>query len=319
LLDRINLNTPALLTGSRLATCQAAFAGLPGTLATYNSNNCPYALDRPLPNFAIPGPLNSSWTGYSNYNAANVKLEHRGGGFALLTVYTFAKSMDDKSAAAGVGSAGGGFAGHEDDLNPRLDYGPSDFSVKHRFVNSVVYALPVGRGKRWLGNANRVANLAVGGWQLSTITTFQTGFPFSINASDPGAYESFSMRANEVGNPSPRGGKSISQWFNTSAFTQAAFGVYGNSRRNILTQPGINNWDVGLGKTFQFTERVGFQFRVETFNTFNHTQYGVDPTTQASGGPGQSAVDGTLGTVNFGKVTSARPGRIVQFGGKILF
>jgi hypothetical protein len=97
------------------------------------------------------------------------------------------------------------------------------------------------------------------------------------------------------------------------------FGVYGNSARNILTQPGINNWDIGLGKTFQFTERVGFQFRVETFNTFNHTQYGIDPTTQASGGPGQSAVDAGLGDVNFGKVTSARPGRIIQFGGKILF
>ena len=319
LLDRIDLNTPSQLLGAQLATCQAAFAGLPATNSTYLANQCPFYTRQPLPNFAIPGPLNSSWTGYSNYNGGNVRLEHRGTSLALLTVYTYAKSMDDKSAAAGIGSAGAGFAGHMDDLNPHLDYGPSDFSVKHRFVNSVVYSLPVGRGKRFLGDINRAGNMLIGGWQLSTITTFQTGFPFSVTASDPGAYLSFGMRANESGSPNPSGGKSISQWFNAAAFTQPAFGVYGNSARNILTQPGINNWDVGLGKTFQFTERVGFQFRVETFNTFNHTQYGIDPTTQASGGPGQSAVDAGLGDVNFGKVTSARPGRIIQFGGKLIF
>ena len=319
LLDRIDLNTPSVLTGTQLATCQAAFAGLPATNNIYLANQCPFYARQPLPNFAIPGPLNSSWTGYSNYNGGNVKLEHRGGSFALLTVYTYAKSMDDKSAAAGIGANGAGFAGHMDDLNPHLDYAPSDFSVKHRFVNSIVYALPVGRGKRLLGDINKAENMLIGGWQLSMITTFQTGFPFSINASDPGAYLSFGMRANQSGSPSPIGGKNINHWFNVSAFTQPAFGVYGDSGRNILTQPGINNWDIGLGKTFQFTERVGFQFRVETFNTFNHTQYGVDPTTQASGGPGQSAVDGTLGTVQFGEVTSARPGRIIQFGGKVIF
>ena len=96
------------------------------------------------------------------------------------------RALDDKSAPAGVGAAGAGFAGHMNDLNPSLDYGPSDFSVKHRFVNSAVYSLPVGRGKRFLGGMNRAGDLAIGGWQLSVIATFQTGFPFSINAPDPG-------------------------------------------------------------------------------------------------------------------------------------
>jgi len=317
LLDRIDLNTPSQLLGAQLTTCQAAFAGLPTTTSTYLANQCPFYARQPLPNFAIPGPLNSSWTGYSNYNSANVKLEHRAKDLALLTVYTYAKSLDDKSAAAGIGAAGAGFAGHEDDLNPRLDYGPSDFNVKHRFVNSAVYSLPVGRGKHFLGGINRAEDAAIGGWQLSVITTFQTGFPFSVLANDPGAYLSFGMRADEVGDPHVS--KSINEWFNTAAFAQPAFGVYGSSGRNILTQPGINNWDVGLGKMFQFTERVGFQFRVETFNTFNHTQYGVDPVTAAAGGPGQSAVSDNISSANFGQVTSARPGRILQFGGKILF
>ena len=140
------------------------------------------------------------------------------------------------------------------DRNPALDYGPSDFSVKHRFVNSAVYSLPVGRGKRFLGEMNRPEDLVIGGWQLSVIATFQTGFPFSINAPDPGAYQSFGMRANQVGDPNA-GHKSISEFFNTAAFAQPAFGVYGSAGRNTLTQPGINNWDIGLGKMFQFTEK----------------------------------------------------------------
>jgi hypothetical protein len=163
-----------------------------------------------------------------------------------------------------------------------------------------------------------LSDLAIGGWEVTAITTLQTGFPFSITASDPGAYLSFGMRANKVGDPSPAH-RGISEWFNTAAYAQPLFGVYGNSGRNSLTQPGIANWDIGLDKTFHFTEGTGFQFRAESFNTFNHTQYGVDPTVAASGGPGQSAVDGNINDPNFGRVTSARPGRILQFGGKIIF
>lgn len=318
LLDRIDLNTPPQLVSSQLSTCQTAFYNLPATTSTYYANNCPYFLRQPLPNFAIPGPLNSSWTGYSNYNAGNIRVEHRSADLAWLSVYTWSKSLDDKSAAAGIGASGAGFAGHMDDRIPKLDYGPSDFYVKHRFVNSFVYQLPVGRGKKLLDDANRLSDLAIGSWEVTAITTLQTGFPFSVTASDPGAYLSFGMRANKVGDPGPAH-RSISEWFNTATFAQPLFGVYGNSGRNSLTQPGIANWDIGLDKTFHFTEGTGFQFRAESFNTFNHTQYGVDPTVAASGGPGQSAVDGNINDPNFGRVTSARPGRILQFGGKIIF
>jgi hypothetical protein len=318
LLDRIYLNEPNPIPAATLPTCQAAFNANDNN--TLLANNCNFFQRFPLPNFSFPGPLNSSWTGYSNYNAGNVKLEHRAADFALLTVYTWAKSMDDKSAPAGIGGAGGGFQGHLDDRNPRLDYAPSDFSVKHRFVNSVVYSLPIGRGKRVLGGVNRAADAAIGGWQLSVITTFQTGFPFSVTATDLGLANGQlgNQRADLVGHAGVSS-KNINQWFNTAAFSQPAFGTFGTSSRSILTQPGINNWDIGLAKTFRFTERVGFQFRLETFNTFNHTQYGVDPTTAAAGGPGQSAVGATLDTPTFGKVVSARPGRIVQLGGKISF
>lgn len=320
LLDRVNVQTPSELTGTQLANCQAAFAGLPATNAAFFSNQCPFYTRLPLPNLGILG-ITSSWTGYSNYNAGNVKLEHRGTSLALLTVYTYAKSMDDKSAPAGIGASGFGFIGHMDDRRPWLDYGPSDFSVKHRFVNSVIYQLPVGRGRRLLGTTNRAADALLGGWQLSAITTFQTGFPFNLTQNpQPGGFNSayffsFGFRPNQIGDPN-LGHKSINEWFNTAAFAPAPYGVYGDEKRNNLTQPGINNWDIGLTKTFQFTEKASFQFRLETFNTFNHTQYGVDP--QAPNAA-LGAVDQNISSPTFGRVLSARPGRIVQLGGKISF
>jgi hypothetical protein len=75
---------------------------------------------------------------------------------------------------------------------------------------------------------------------------------------------------------------------------------------------------MNLAKTFQFTEKVGFQLRLETFNTFNHTQYGVDPT-QPNVSNGSSAVSANITAANFGQVTSARPARVVQLGGKVVF
>jgi len=316
LLDRVNENFPSTLTGAALTTCQTDFATFGAGSPQYNTDHCPNSTRVPLPNFG-PISLNSSWSGYSNYNAGTVKLEHRSGDLALLSAYTYSKSLDDKSAAAGIGANGGGFAGHENDLNPRLDYAPSDFNVKHRFVNSVVYALPIGRGKHFMGNMNRAEDLAIGGWQISAITTFQQGFPFSITASDlGGVYGTFNQRAN-ISGPAIES-KSITHWFNTAAFSQPAVGVFGSSGRNLFTQPGINNWDIGLGKTFQFTERVGVQLRLETFNTFNHTQWGADPN-QPGVVNGTGSVGNAVGSGNFGLVTLARPGRIVQLGGKIVF
>jgi hypothetical protein len=89
-----------------------------------------------------------------------------------------------------------------------------------------------------------------------------------------------------------------------------------------MRDPGLNNWDIGVAKTFNFTERLGFQLRLETFNTFNHSQYAVDTGSTING---SSSVDSNVNDVapasntNYGKVTLARPGRIVQLGGKFVF
>jgi hypothetical protein len=335
LLNRVNIG--AQPPPPNPAACDALTGGDPANTAGL----CVFSQRSPYPNFTSNlGFLDSEFNGYSSYNAGNVKLERKSSSLALLAVYTWAKSLDDKSAAAGVGANGGGFSGHMNDLNPALDYGRSDFDVDHRFVNSLVYQLPVGRGKRFGGSMGKAADLAIGGWQISTITTFQRGFPFSIVCNNNNnVMFSFDNRCMEIGNPYPSSfHKSLNGWFSNAissgptpsyaascaasnlsgvAFCQPLNGQFGNSGRNIFRGPGINNWDVGLGKDFKFTERIAFQFRAEGFNVFNHHQYGYDPfTSTAIGSP---VGNNPNNAASYGKVLAARPGRILQLGGKVTF
>jgi len=311
LLNRFNIGQG--LPPANPAACDPSTGGDP------KSGDCPASVRRPFKNITSSlGFLDSEWNGYSNYNAANVKLERRSNSLALVAVYTYSKSLDDKSAAAGVGGTNA-FAGHMDEHNTRLDYGRSDFDVPHRFVTSAVYQLPFGRGKRYGNSMNKAADLALGGWQVTGITTFQKGFAFSVLANDNfGLLTTFTQRANLVPGCNPNSGfsKGISEWFNTACFVQPLAGQFGNSGRNIIRGPGINNWDMGLGKDFKFTERVAFQFRVEAFNLFNHAQYGFDPFTSTGIG---APVSNNPNNGDYGRVVAARPGRIVQFGGKFVF
>ena len=315
LLNRTNIGQG--LPPANPAVCDPDVPGNPPNAATLG--DCPAAARRPFTNITSSlGFLDSQWNGYSSYNAGNVKLERRTSSIALVAVYTWAKSLDDKSAAAGVGSTNA-FAGHMNENNAALDYGRSDFDVNHRFVASFVYQLPIGRGKHFLGNMNRVADLAIGGWQVTGITTFQKGFPYSILANDKlGLLTTFTQRANLVAGCDPNSGftKSLNEFFNTACFVQPLAGQFGNSGRDILRGPGINNWDMGVGKDFKFTEKVAFQFRAEAFNVFNHAQYGFDPSTSTNiGAPiGDNPNNGGYGVVN-----AARPGRIIQLGGKVVF
>jgi hypothetical protein len=314
LLDRRDIAQANGIPAADLPFCQAD----PKDAA----HNCPTSTRKPYANF--PGTyIDSDWHGYSNYNAMNLKMEHRNTQGAVTAIYTWARSLDDKSAAAGVGATGTGYQGFRDNHNPQADYGPSDFNVDQRFVASYIYDLPVGRGKKFLGNANTLENLVVGGWETTGITTFQKGFPYTIFASDSaGLLDTVAQRANITPGCKVNSGftRTLHQWINTSCFTQPAIGVYGNTSRNFLRQPGINNWDIGVVKNFIFTENIRFAFRVESFNTFNHPQYNINVGgLAAAGSGGGSNPDSTLGDATFGQITQASPGRIIQLGGKLSF
>src|SRR5204862_8135847 len=132
------------------------------------SNITPVASRKPYKNFTGVY-IDSEWRGRSTYESGNIKLEHRSTSLTFQASYTWSKSLDDKSAAAGIGASGGGFQGFMDNHRPELDYGLSDFDVKSHFVSNFVYELPVGRGTSYLVNANRSAEAAIGGWQLCAI------------------------------------------------------------------------------------------------------------------------------------------------------
>ncbi|MGI9072599.1 MAG: carboxypeptidase regulatory-like domain-containing protein [Bryobacteraceae bacterium] len=266
-------------------------------------NPAPVEARRPFPNFVTY--INSDWSGNSSYNSANVTLQHRSRSLALTGVYTWAKAIDEKSAAAGIGSADTGWQGFLNNHDTRRDRGLADFNVDHRVVGSFVYELPFGRGKRFLASTPKAVDIALGNWQLNGIATFQRGFPYPIFAADLGGLlDNFSNRADLVGDPGKGFHRSIAEWFNTAAFTQPAAGVFGTSGRNILRAPGINNWDLSLFKNFPITERVNLQLRLESFNTFNHAQWGT---------PDHNVTD-----QQYGQITGTNiPGRINQLGGKL--
>jgi Carboxypeptidase regulatory-like domain len=277
---------------------------------TPTTGDCPVATRKPFVNFGTY--IDSDWSGNSSYNAFNAKVEHRSNSFLFTAVYTWAKSIDSKSAAAGIGNDVAGWQGFLNNADIRRDRGRSEFDVDHRLVSSFVYELPVGRGKKFGGGMNKVADLIIGGWQVNAIATFQNGFPLTVSAADAGGLnDTFGTnRANLVG--TPRLVKSVDQWFDISAFAQPDKGVLGSSGRGILRLPGTNNWDTGLFKNFAITEKVSFQFRFESFNAFNHTQWE---------GPNRNVADTTVlnGKRVFGSITGARPARINQLGAKIVF
>ena len=268
--------------------------------------NCPVLARRPFVNFATY--IDSDWSGNSNYHSFNSRLERRTGSMIFTAAYTWAKSIDSKSAAAGIGNDVAGWQGFLNNHDARRDRGRSEFNVDHRLVGSFVYDVPVGKGRRYLGSAPGAVNAVLGGWQVNGIVTFQRGFPMSITGADLGGLNDTSgtNRADIVGNPHDSSFKpAISKWFNTDAFRQPAAGFLGNSGRGILNAPGINNWDTGLAKNFYFTERVSLQFRLESFNAGNHTQWGV---------PVRNMSDARVG-----RVLGTRPARINQLGLKFLW
>lgn len=288
--------------------CSATDSG--GNFINLNNGDCPVLNRRDYANFTGVY-INSKWQGTSNYHAGNVTLQRRTSSLALQAVYTWSKSLDSKSAAAGIGDSIVGWNGFMDNHNPKLDRGRSDFDVGHRFVTNFVYDLPFGRGKRFGGSVNKAADAVLGGWRVGGIVTLQKGFPFSVGAQDTlGLLDvvfGVGNRANVVGNPNPSGFKrSPSEWFDTSAFAQPAAAHYGDSARNFLRGDGLNNWDLNLAKSFSFTERVRMEFRVETFNSFNHPQFGTP--------------DFNIQSPNYGRIQGTRvDAREVQLGLKILF
>jgi hypothetical protein len=239
----------------------------------------------------------------SNYHGFQSTLRKRfSSGLEFNGNYTFSKAMDDVSDAFTTKNAGAS-AYPTDSMNPKFDYGPADFNVKHRIVGSFVYDLPFGKSNRWIG-----------GWNVSGIVAWQTGANFSVHNSgvDSNKDGQFNDRANYIGpgtiadsinhnGEAWRGYLNPSQWamLNTSALPCPASvndGLWcegkalGQMERNTLVGPGFFNTDFGVKKTFKITEKTALRFDANFFNIFNH--------------PNFQTPDGNLADSTFGKSTS---------------
>jgi hypothetical protein len=249
--------------------------------------------------------------GIANYNALSGKLTQRfGASLTTLFSYTWSKALDENSAIRGTGS----------DFtlaNQRCrscDRGPAGFNVPHRFVTSILYTLPFGKGQRFL-NHGGVAGHVVGGWQVSTITTAQSGTainPDSWDSAGMGAGFPHSNRLNCVAgvskvadNPTP------DRYFVREAFFNTVAGQFGNCGRNSLIAPSTWNVDFSTMKDFRFNEKHALQFRMEMFNAPNHPAWGRPNAAWGSNGPNPA--------VSFGRIRGTSQLRQIQFALKYHF
>lgn len=262
---------------------------------------------RPYKNFGQT--IIEDWSGYSNYNALNLKLKRSAKDVTATVGYTWSKMMDIKSAAAAVSGDAGGAFGFQNFRCPSCDYSRSAYDVGHRVVASFLYNLPFGEGQYLGANTSPVLKKVISGWQVNGIGSAQLGFPFSISATDVGnVNEASSLRADLVGNPTPSGFvKNVDHWFNPGAFKNPAAGNFGTSSRNLLRGPGVGSLDASVFKNTKF-ERFNIQLRFESFNVLNHPVFSA---------PNTSVTSTALGTITStnGKV----PARQNQAAIRIVF
>ena len=283
--------------------------------------NAALAPRRPFP--AVDGTIDAFRSNtISNYNSLQASLEKRmTHGLMFQASYTYSHALDEASSAS-LGSLNNG--DFRDQRFPGMEYGNSDFDVRHHFVISYSYDLPFGRGKQFGGNATGVLNQLIGNWQIAGITSASTGNYFTV--SDPFVNSSNTdcggtvgyncSRPNVIANPNATPCVA-GTFFNTCAFSSNLVqGTYGNESRNITQGPGYQTWDMTLMKLFPISEYKRVEFRADFFNIWNHT----NPLWGPVGAAGQvEPVAIELGTPQFGQYQAARDPRFIQFALKFYF
>jgi hypothetical protein len=252
--------------------------------------------------------------GSSTYHAFQASVRRTVGALQVNAAYTWSHSIDDSSSRYDTSFA--------DSYNPSANRASSSFDVRHMLNISYIYDMPFFKKQGW-------TRTALGGWQLSGITSFQTGTPFSVvygadnagvgNGVGTGSY------ADIVSDPNSNIPSENVEGYGPLVANPNAFAVprgltFGNSGRNILRNPNTINFNMALFKHFTIKESTAFEFRAEAFNVFNHTQWAP-----INGDAGSAAYNGlasytnTLGGDGFLHVGAAHAARILQLGLKFIF
>ncbi|MGB7439166.1 MAG: carboxypeptidase regulatory-like domain-containing protein [Candidatus Acidiferrum sp.] len=258
----------------------------------------------------------------SIYNALQVSATRSVGALTLSAAYTYSHSIDDSSDRYDTAFV--------DSYNVEGSRASSSFDMRHNFVASYVYALPFFKQEG-------LKHTLFGAWSLSGITTIQTGTPVNVangttygDSAGLGNGVGTASRPDIVGNPnsvtaaqktaSAAGGVFGPLYYNPAAYTLPVGLTYGDVGRNTLYLPGRVNFDFGLFKRFPFKEKYAFEFRWESFNIFNHTQYnGIDSTMDCTGAANSAGDPTCIASSGFLHLNSTHAARRMQFGLRFQF
>jgi Carboxypeptidase regulatory-like domain/TonB-dependent Receptor Plug Domain len=293
-----------------------------GTVATHLAIACGVSADPSRPFYGISGITHNWNIGQSTYDALQVGVSRYFGHLNGSLAYTYGHSIDDGSDGSATEIVNA--------YNPQGSLASSNFDERHVVELSLVYDLP-------FFSQPGIMHTLLGGWQVSDLTTFQSGMPFSIvntqNADNSGTGNSVSNNDTSLvvastgsvqsypdivgpihgpvalkhpaGAPGPR-------LFNSDAFAAPQGLTYGNAGRNVLNIPHRTNFDMGLFKNFPIREAMSFEFRAEAFNIFNHTQFSQVDNSSCYGAANCSSS-------TFLTATAAHNPRILQLAAKFVF
>jgi hypothetical protein len=244
---------------------------------------------RPIAGFSSINDITT--TGTSIYHSLQATLQKRlSHGLTLNGAYTWSRAIAE-AGGAGVGVS------PQNSYNLGADRGLAAFDRTHVLVLNYVYQMPFFRG------LTGVPGGFVKGWELTGVTTFQSGLP--VTPSFSSATQGLATRPDAVAGVSTQGPKTAQEFFNINAFAAPPFGYFGNASVGDIRGPGLNNWDLGVFKNFKVRERGNLQFRAEMFNAWNHTNF--------------SSVVSTLGSGAFGQVDGVHTPRVMQLALKLSF
>ena len=268
----------------------------------YLSGNPTLLADNPTDKLTITN-------GIQNYNALQVSLQKRlSQGLEFQANYTWSHCLTDSIGYyGGYGQGAGNYYYWQNTYNAHSGYGTCYYDVPQAFNGFATYDIPFGRGRMYGKTLNKPVNALIGDWQLSTIVTFHSGFPFTIGANDVSGTGSFGPLASCSGSPVVLGKQNSAsggyQYWSQSTFYQPTSG-FGNCGIGIIRGPGLKTADLAVAKQFTVTEHQNLELKVQAINFTNHPILNAPST----------GLGPTLGLVN-----SSQGARQIQFGLKYNF
>jgi len=306
--NNLNTNNPNNTNGIGPGACGKVSGYTLGCLPNGNPYISPFGVGNAILEF---GDL-----GKTTYNSLQIKAETKTPKYGLYALigYSYSRTYDN-GLSDGLGS----------ELSApffplpnweKLDWSLSQINLNNSFTASVIYDLPVGKGKKFGGDWSGLTNTLLGGWQLTVIEKITSGFPVPLINSANSSGVAFNAggngnnfnRPNQVAGCNPYAANhSNLQWINTACFVAAPGGQLGNASRVPVVGPDFVNTDFSVIKQFALPwENMGLNFRAEFFNLFNHAQFGLPVN--------------DVNALGFGSVNSTvNNPRLVQFGLKLTF